>query len=94
MPVRKFRSIEEMKAAGGCERTDARLPRVIESVWDFGRRTAGLRFPPGVYRYRNVEEMNVRTAEWADENFRAFRARRDAERAGAPAGQAPTPGRG
>lgn len=93
MPVRKFRSIEEMKAARGYERTDPRLPRVIEGIWDFGRRTARLRFPPGVYRYRNVEEMNARTAEWADENFRAFRARRDVERAGAPAEPPPTPGR-
>lgn len=94
MPVRKFRSIEEMKAARGYDRDDPRLPRVIEGIWDFGRRTARLRFPPGVYRYRSVEEMNARTAEWADENFRAFRARRDAERAGAPAARASTPDRG
>lgn len=94
MPVRKFRSIEEMKAARGYERTDPRLPRIIEGIWDFGRRTASLRFPPGVYRYRSVEEMNVRTAEWAEENFRAFRASRNAERAGALSRPAPTPGRG
>lgn len=94
MPVRKFRSIEEMKAARGYERTDPRLLRIIEGIWDFGRRTARLRFPPGVYRYRNVEEMNARTAEWAEENFRAFRARRDAERADAPAEPALSPGRG
>jgi len=94
MPVRKFRSIEEMKAVRGYERTDPRLPRVIEGLWDFGRKTARLRFPPGVYRYRNVEEMNARSAEWAEENFRAFRARRDAERTDASAGQPPTPDRG
>lgn len=94
MPVRKFRSIEDMKAARGYERTDPRLSRIIEGLWDFGRKTARLRFPPGVYRYRNVEEMNARTAEWAEENFRAFRARRDAESADAPAGPASTPGRG
>lgn len=94
MPVRKFRSIEEMKAARGYERTDPRLPRIIEGLWDFGRKTARLRFPPGVYRHRNVEEMNARTAEWAEDNFRAFRARRDAERTGAHAEPAPTPDRG
>ena len=36
----------------------------------------------------------VDVAEWAEDNFRAFRARRDAERAGAHAEPAPTPGRG
>lgn len=94
MPVRKFRSVEEMKAARGYDRDDPRLPRIIEGIWDFGRRTARLRFPPGVHRSRSVEEMNARAAEWAEENFRAFRARQDAERAGAPAGPPPTPGRG
>ena len=94
MPVRKFRSIEEMKKDRGYDRDDPRLPRIIEGIWDFGRRTAGLRFPPGVHRHRTVEEMNARTAEWAENNFRAFRARRDAESTGAHAKPAPTPGRG
>ncbi|MBP7676238.1 MAG: hypothetical protein KBB14_07950 [Thermoanaerobaculia bacterium] len=94
MPVRKFRSIEEMKKDRGYDRDDPRLPRIIEGIWDFGRRTTRLRFPPGVHRYRTVEEMTARTAEWAEDNFRAFRARRDAERAGAHAEPAPTPGRG
>lgn len=93
MPVRKFRSIEEMKAARGYERTDPRLPRIIEGLWDFGRRTARLRFPPGVYRHRDLASLNAQSAAWADENFRAFQARRAAERsaAGEPW---PTPGRG
>jgi hypothetical protein len=94
MAVRKFRSIEEMKAARGYDRDDPRLPRIIEGIWDFGRKTARLRFPPGVYRYRSIEEMNVRAAEWADRNFREFLARRDAERSGAPAERPPTPGPG
>ena len=94
MPVRKFRSIEEMKAARGYDRYDPRLPRIIEGIWDVGRQTARLRFPPGVHRSRTVEEMDARTAEWADENFRAFRARREAERGNAPAEPSPTPGRG
>ncbi len=94
MSVRKYRSIEEMKASRGYDRDDPRLPRVIEGIWDFGRRTAGLRFPPGVHRHRTVEEMNARAAEWAAENFRAFRARRGADRRGPPEDPDPTPGRG
>lgn len=70
MPVRRFRSVEEMKAERGYDRDDPRLPKVIEGIWTFGRLTAGLRFPPGVYRHRNVEELNAQTEAWAEENFR------------------------
>jgi len=50
----------------------ATLFRATRSVWDFGRRTAGLRFPPGVYRHRSLEEMNRLEEEWVAANFRAF----------------------
>ena len=92
MPVRKFRSIEEMKAARGYERDDPLLSRIIEGIWTFGQRTARLRFPPGVYRHRSVEDMNALSSAWADENFRAFQDRRAADRAAADA--PPTPDRG
>lgn len=94
MPVRKFRSVEEMKASRGYDRNDPVLAGVIKGVWDFGERTARLRFPPGVHRHRTLDELNARTAEWASENFRAFQARRAAERAGEANGEPPTPGRG
>ena len=93
MPVRKFRSIEEMKEDRGYDRNDPLLPRVIEGVWTFGQRTARLRFPPGVYRHRDLVSLNAQSAAWADENFRAFQARRAAERT-ATGEPAPTPGRG
>jgi hypothetical protein len=92
MPVRKFRSIEEMKRVRGYDRNDPLLPRVIEGVWTFGQRTARLRFPPGVYRHRDLASLNAQSAAWADENFRAFQARRAAERA-ANGEAAPTPDR-
>jgi hypothetical protein len=94
MPVRKFRSIEEMKAARGYDRNDPLLPRVIEGIWTFGERTARLRFPPGVFRHRTLDELNACTSVWADENFRSFLARRAAERTAAAAGSPPTPDRG
>lgn len=93
MPVRKFRSIEEMKEARSYDRNDPLLPRIIEDVWTFGQRTARLRFPPGVYRHRDLASLNAQSAAWADENFRAFQARRAAERAAA-GDTATTPGRG
>jgi hypothetical protein len=85
MPVRRFRSIEEMKAERGYDRNDPVLPRVIEGIWTFGERTARLRFPPGVYRHRTLDDLNARTSEWADENFRSFQVRRAVEREAAAA---------
>lgn len=76
MPVRRFRSVEEMKRDRGYEPGDPLLARVIEGIWTFGERTAGLRFPPGVHRHRSVEEMNALTDRWARENFEALMRRR------------------
>lgn len=92
MPVRKFRSIEEMKAARGYDREDPVLPRVIEGLWTFGERTARLRFPPGVYRHRSLDDLNAQTVAWAEINFRSFQARRAAERAAATPPTTPDPG--
>ena len=75
MSVRKFRSIEEMKRRHWRKPEDPTLPAVIEGIWNFGERTAGLRFPPGVYRHRDIEEMNALTDRWALDNFKAFRER-------------------
>jgi hypothetical protein len=40
-------------------------------VWNVGRRTNPRRFPPGVHRYRSIEEMSriqdQRETEWVEE---------------------------
>lgn len=58
MPVRRFRSVEEMSEPVWRDPGDAELFRAIASVWAFGRRTSGSRFRPGVRRFRSVEEMS------------------------------------
>jgi hypothetical protein len=57
MPIRKFRSVEEMNQPVWREPGSPELFRAIREVWDFGRRTSKRRFRPGVYRYRSIEEM-------------------------------------
>jgi hypothetical protein len=57
MPVRKFRSIEEMKRPVWREPGSPELFKAIREVWAFGHRTSNRRFRPGVYRFRSVEEM-------------------------------------
>ncbi|MBP7866961.1 MAG: hypothetical protein KA419_13550 [Acidobacteria bacterium] len=76
MPVRKFRSLEDMKRERWHAPDDPVLPRILTGIWRFGRMTTGLHFPPGVYRHRTLEEMNALTDRWAEANFRAFQERR------------------
>ncbi|OGA51952.1 MAG: hypothetical protein A3G25_14880 [Betaproteobacteria bacterium RIFCSPLOWO2_12_FULL_63_13] len=64
MPVRKYRSIYEMPDETWREPGDPLLYRAIREVWDFGRRTSGRRYRPGVYRFRSIEEMDVAQSDW------------------------------
>lgn len=64
MPVRKFRTVEDMERPRWRNPGDPSLYRAMARLWDFGRRTAGRRFPPGVYRHRSVLELNAQTTRW------------------------------
>ena len=57
MPVKKFRSVEEMNQVTWREPGSPELYEAIRSVWAFGSRTSSRRFRPGVHRYRSIEEM-------------------------------------
>ena len=67
MPVRKFRTIEDMERSKWRRPGDPDLYRSIASVWDFGRRTRPRRFPPGVYRHRSMSDLNAQTERWKRE---------------------------
>ena len=64
MPVRKFRSVDDMKRGRWREPGDPELYRAIAAVWTFGRRTRPRRFPPGVYRHRSMDALNAQTEQW------------------------------
>jgi len=72
MPVRKFRSIEDMSRAHWRAPGDPDLYRTIARLWSFGQRSGVHRFPPGVYRSRSVQEINERNEQWSLANFHAF----------------------
>lgn len=57
MPVKKFRSAEEMNRPVWREPGDPALYAAIRAVWEFGQKTGRIRFRPGVYRFRSIEEM-------------------------------------
>ncbi len=78
MPVRKFRSIEEMNAADD-ERMRRQDPRIIERVeanWKRWRHTLPpLGMPRGVTKFRSIEEMNAFREKYENERIASIRAR-------------------
>lgn len=57
MPVRKFRSVEEMNQPVWREPGDAALYRTIAAVWEMGRRLREPPFRPGVTRFHSIDEL-------------------------------------
>jgi len=76
MPVRKFRSVEEMEDSTWRQPGDPDLWRAIASVWSFAARTFPKRFPPGVYRHRSIEDAQRQRDLWDEANFKALWERR------------------
>lgn len=75
MPVRKFKTVEELQLPRWREPGDPALYRAIAHLWTLGHRLGVHRFPPGVHRARSIEEVDARSREWSLANFEAFRAR-------------------
>jgi len=59
MPVRKFRSVEEMNQPVWREPGDAALYRTMAALWETGRRLQKHRFQPGVTRFRSIDELEL-----------------------------------
>ena len=64
MPVRRFRSIEEMERPLWRKPGNPSLYRAISGVWEFGLRTRTRLFPPGVYRHRTIEDLQEQCERW------------------------------
>lgn len=59
MPVRKFRSVEEMNAPIWRRAGDPALFRAIAGLWDIGRRTSSRRFFVGVQKFASIESLDL-----------------------------------
>lgn len=66
MPVRKFRSVEEMSRPVWRTPGDPELYRVIAELWAMGARVRPRTWQPGVRRFRSIEEMDAATSPWRD----------------------------
>lgn len=64
MPVRRFRSVEQMESSVWLAADDPNLARTIAQVWATASRMAPRRFPPGVYKHASIEAMNRAESEW------------------------------
>lgn len=82
MPIRKFRDVADMPDETWREPGSPELARAIAGLWDFAARTAPRRFPPGVFRFRSIEEAEAANAAWEAASFRlVWQGRSAAERA-------------
>ena len=67
MPVRKFRSVENMERPVWRERGDPALFDAMAALWEVGHRTSRRHYPPGIHKHRSIEEMHEVQARWARE---------------------------
>jgi hypothetical protein len=66
MPVRKFRSVEDMPSPPWREPGDPALLQALAIVLATARGvTPPHVFPPGVYRHRTIESLNRQREEWS-----------------------------
>jgi hypothetical protein len=72
MPVRRFRTVDEMNQPRWRQPGDPELYRAIAAVWALGRRTVVRRYQPGVYKHRSIESLNDQTEQWAARDFEIF----------------------
>ncbi len=69
MPVRRLHSLDEAESAAWVEPGDPRLWVTIREVWRLADRLAPIRYPPGVYRHRNIEDANAQTEAWERDGY-------------------------
>ena len=68
MPVKKYRSIEDMPDETWRAPGDPGLYRALAELWATSRRLRPRRFPPGVFRHRSMEGMNQQRDQWDREH--------------------------
>lgn len=74
MPIKKFRDVSEMTDTW-LEPGSPELARAIANVWDVARRLCPLRFPPGVYKHRSIEDAEALRLQWEHANVVARQGR-------------------
>jgi hypothetical protein len=74
MPIKKFRDISEMKRTA-YRPGSAELVAATRYIWSLSERICPLRFPPGVYKHRSVDDAEALRKQWQSVNVKAQQAR-------------------
>lgn len=74
MPVKKFHDISQMKRSA-YRVGSPELVAVTRRVWALSNKICPLRFPPGVYKHRSIEDAERLRKEWQAVNVAAQQAR-------------------
>ena len=70
MPIRRLTSLEQAEEQCWLDPEDPLLPRRIAAVWSLAHRLFSHRFPPGVHKYRSIEELNRQVEAWETQDQR------------------------
>lgn len=76
MPVRRFRTVEDIPPVAAYRAGDPALFRAIGVTWDLARRLTARRFSPGVERFRSFDEMTRCQEERDAQSCRELRRQR------------------
>ena len=76
MPVRKYRSVEDMDPPASYQPGDPAQVHAIGGTWALARQANPRRFPPGVERFRSIDEMHSVQETRDGEYVRQLRASR------------------
>jgi hypothetical protein len=84
MPVRKYRSIEDMNRDWRWDRPgDPVITQKIRGLWEFSEaavQPVGLCIPRGVRKYHSVEEANADRDRWEQERIDRLREAHEANK--------------
>lgn len=64
MPVYKYKTFDEAKLALWCREPDRAYFRQLNSLWALADRLSPIKYPPGVFKYRTIEEAYRQRGEW------------------------------
>ena len=73
MPVRKYRSVEEMPGPPALPPLDPNNLRSALSLMEVAYRMFPWHFAPGVHKFRSIEEANRKREEWQGKMIRERR---------------------
>ena len=71
--IQKFKTLEDADKALFCFNPDRSYYERVARLWDFVDWICPRKYPPGVFRYRSIEEANRQADEWLMANVELIR---------------------